>query len=426
MQDLHLCLLGLSHKTAPVEVREQCAVAPEELPRRLQALTALSGVQEAWIVSTCNRTEALVALAHGAEDLSPRVLAAVGDLVFRTAPEGTLYRYEGVEAVLHVLRVSAGLDSLILGESQVLSQVKEATRIARETHALGRTLESLLRHAIVTGKRVRTETSLGEGTVSVARAGVEVSRHVVGRFEDARVVVVGAGETGRLVAKHLRAEGARTLTFANRSLERAAEAAALLEARAAGLEELPALLDEADVVFACVDGAPSLVRVEQLDPRRLAQRDRPIVLVDLSVPRAIEPAFEQSRRAIVYDLDDLARIVERNQKARQRAIEESGPILLSEAHKFLGLRSYEALSPVIQRLRERFDEAREAELDVVAGPTASAEMVQLAHRLSKHLLDVALDELKASARDSVPTQPIDRALQRFLSEDSEADAGGDA
>lgn len=395
-------------------VREACTVPSEELSRRLQALTALSGVQEAWLVSTCNRTEVLIALAEGTQELAPRALTATGDLVFRSAPQDVLYSYAGVDAVLHLFRVSAGLDSLILGESQILSQIKEATRVARESRTLGHTLEALLRLAIVTGKRVRSETSLGDGTLSVARAGVEVARHVVGRFEDARVVIIGAGETGRLVARHLRAEGAQTITFANRSVERAAEAAAEFDARASGLEELPALMNESDVAFACVDGAPGMVKLDMLKRRKLMQRDRPMVLVDLSVPRAIEDALGESKYTILYDLDDLARIVQRNQRARQRAVEESNPILLSEAHKFLGLRSYEALAPVIRRMHNRYDEARESQLDDIAGSNASPEMVKLAHRLTKHLLDIALDELKTNARESVSRAPIDLALQRFL------------
>ncbi|MFT5292598.1 MAG: glutamyl-tRNA reductase [Planctomycetota bacterium] len=420
MEDLRLCLVGLSHRTADLEVRELCAVPASELTRRLRALTALSGVQEAWILSTCNRTEVLVALSRGTDELRERVLAAVDDLVFRAAAEEALYHYEGVETVLHLFRVSSGLDSLVLGESQILSQIKEATRAAREAHCLGKTLEALLRHSQVTGKRVRNETTLGEGTVSVARVGVDVARHVVGRYGDARLLIIGAGETGQLVARNLQAEGARSITFANRSKGRAEEAASKFDASARGLEDLPELLAASDVVFACVDGAPSLVEYEHLNKRVLAQRDRPLVLVDLSVPRAIDSNCAEFKQVIVYDLDDLTRIVERNQASRQKAVQGAGPILLSEAQKFLGLRSYHALTPLVKRLRERYDEVRESELDVVAGAKASPEMIQLAHRLTKHLLDVALDELKSNARDTVPTESIDMALQRFLDREGEA------
>lgn len=415
MSELGLFLLGLSHKTAPVEVRERCALEPAELERRLRELVATREVREAWLLSTCNRTEALVVAERDALD-SGAAEGVVRRALFERVPLECQYAFRGVEAVIHVFRVASGLDSLVLGESQVLAQVKEALSAARRAESLGGTLEALLERALVCGKRVRAETAVGSGTLSVARAGVGLAQHVVGRLDDASVLIVGAGETARLVARHLREHDVGRLTIASRTLEHASDAAREAGALAAGLEGLQALVLEADLVVACVDGAPGLVTVAPAARRKLAQRDRPLVVVDLSVPRAVHAELAAHPHVFVYDLDDVAKLVDTNQRARQRSSEEAAPILVAEVHKFLGLRAYASFSPAIARLRERFESVREQELDAVAGPHASSELVQLAHRLTSHLLDVALSGLKETARDSVEPESLASAYARFLRE----------
>ena len=411
---LDLLLMGLSHRTASIEVREDCSLNATEVRSRLEAVRAVRGVQEAWLISTCNRTELLVALSPDDADAGGDVEPALRELVLDPAPVEAVYTYRSVEAVMQLFRVASGLDSLILGESQIMAQVKEALNHAREAATTGVLLEPLLQQAIATGKRVRNQTAVGRGTLSVARAGVEVAAHVFGSFEDTSTLIIGAGETGRLAAANLREFGAERITFLNRSVDRAREAASALGGKAAPLDELADHLHDVDLVFACVEGAPGLLGPEKLPKRRLSRRDRPLVLVDLSVPRAVAPEVAQVRNVLCYDLDDLARIVESNRHERNRASEEAAPILLAEVHKFLSLRTYASYSPTIARLRSRFEEVREEELDSCAGDKSSADMAKLAHRLSRHLLDVALEELKASAREAVPTESLDRAYQRFL------------
>jgi glutamyl-tRNA reductase len=413
---LHLLLLGLSHRTAAMEVRDRCSMSPEEVSARLEVVASIAGIEEAWIVSTCNRTEVLVSLEASDQALEERISRALTEVVFHSTPPESLYLYRRIQAVMHLFRVCSGLDSMVLGESQILAQVKQAFALARKARTVKQLLEPLLQQALATGKRIRRETAVGNGTLSVARAGVDVAANVFGRFDTARAVIVGAGETGRLVAHHIDDRGIGEIVFVNRTVARAQEAAIAFGGRAAGLERLPEVIPEADVLYACLDGAPNLISAEILDRKKLGRRDRPLVVVDLSVPRAVDPAISSFRNVISYDLDDLARVVDSNRQERQRASEEAAPILLAEVHKFMSLRTYASFSPAITRMRERFERVRENELDEVAGDHASPEMVQLAHRLSRALLDVSLDQLKERAREAIEAKTIDRAYQRFLEE----------
>ena len=413
MSEQELFLLGLSHKSAPLEVRESCALGSEAIESKLRELATLRELNEVWLLSTCNRIEALAVVDRAAVD-SGAVEGVLRQALFEHAPGETLYAFRGVEAVIHLFRVTSGLDSLVLGESQIYAQVKDAIVHARAAGTCKRVLEALLKQALVTGKRVRNETAVGTGTLSVARAGVGIAQHVVGSFDDTSALIVGAGETGRLVARHLKDLHIGRLTFANRTSEHAAEAARELGGLATGLDDLPRLVAESDLVVACVDGAPDLIRVDEPLAKRLASRDRPLVVIDLSVPRAVHPDLAARKQVFAYDMDDVAKEVDRNQRAREKASEEAAPILVAEVHKFLSLRTYARFSPAIARLRERFDTVREETLDAVAGEHASSDLVQLAHKLTNHLLDVALDGLKDSARETVGQETLESAYQRFL------------
>ncbi len=413
---LDLLLLGISHRTTSMEVRDRVAIDPARTPARLESVASIAGVEEAWILSTCNRTEVLVSLESSDLAEEARIARVVAELVFHEVPEDALYSFRRIQAIMHLFRVCSGLDSLVLGESQILSQVKQAFRLARKSGTVKRLLEPLLQQALATGKRIRNETRIGDGTLSVARAGVDVASHVFGDFHDAKAMIVGAGETGKLVARHLVDRRIGGIYFLNRSLGRAAQAALVFQGQAARLDQVSEYVPRADVIFVCVDGAPNLLTPEVFDKKRLRRRDRPLVVVDLSVPRAVDVQVSKLKNVISYDMDDLARVVDSNRQERQRASEEAAPILLAEVHKFMSLRTYASFSPAIARMRETFDKVREEELDAVAGERAAPEMLELAHRLTRHLLDVSLDQLKERAREAIETETIDRAYQRFLEE----------
>jgi len=406
-----LTLIGLSHRTAPVAARERYAISSGDLPTRLGSIAAIKGVQEAFALSTCNRTEVLLVSDHDV-DATDETLRAV----FRDAETDHVYVFRGVPAIIHVFRVASGLDSLVFGESEILAQLKTSLAVARDSGTVKDVLRPLLEQALRVGKRVRSETEVGEGTLSVARVGVGVAERIFTNFGRRRAVVIGAGETGVLTAKHLYERGIRDLHFANRTLERAQRAAQEIGGEAHSLDELPELVSHADVVVACVDGAGVTFGRETFDKKYVARRDRPLLVIDLSVPRAIDPSVGTYENLLLYDLDDLENVVEENRDRRVQASGATAEILVGEVHKFLALRTFAAFTPAIAKLRERFEEVREETLDEVCGDSVAAKDVELAHTLARRLLDVALSQMKASARHTSSPEMLDRMYQRFLEE----------
>jgi len=403
-------LVGLSHRTAPIAVRERYVVRHSELQAVVTALRGLPDVAECFVLSTCNRTEVLAVGTKGV-DLVQRLQAQL----FRNLEARHVYSYADVQALIHLFRVASGLDSIVLGESEVLAQIKQGMEASSAAGALGPALRPLLQQALHVGKRVRAETSLGRGTLSVARVGIDVASRVFGSFERVNALVVGAGETGILVARHLRERGVGGLSFATRRPERAQEAALELKADVSGLDRLKELVARADLIVACVEADAPPIEVQHFDRRALARRDRPMVVLDLSVPRAVAAQVASlSPNLIVSDLDDLQRAVHENERGRARAVDGTSEILVAEIHKFLTLRTYSAFTPAIADLRRRFEQVRETTLDAISGARTDPKEVQIAHELTKRLLDVALDQMKAGARSVSSEETLEVEYQRFL------------
>jgi glutamyl-tRNA reductase len=407
--ELGLTLVGISHRTAPLEVRERYVVSQADLPACLAAIANVGGVREAFVLSTCNRTEALVVGEPGID-----VATGVRAQLFRNLPADQVYVWSGLESLIHVFRVAAGLDSVVVGESEVLAQMKRGLDAARDAQVLGSTLKALLQSALHVGKRVRSETEVGQGTLSVARVAVDVAAHAFGRFDTCRALIVGAGETGILVARHLVDRGLKQPTFANRTLARAQEAAAEFGGSAIGLDSLRSIAANADFLVTCVEGGGPQLDLAAFDARALRQRDRPLLAIDLSVPRAIDPALAKLPNVLLYDLDDLQRVVHANRRGRQEALEGTADILVSELHKFLALRAYASFSPAIAAMRDRFERVREEVLDAVAGARSDKKDIEIAHELARRLLDVALDHMKEGARATSSEAALDREYRRFL------------
>ena len=405
----HLVLLGLNHRSAPVEVRERYAVQPEDLERVLTELRELPGVQEVAVVSTCNRTEVL---ARATPEQDPT--EALARRLFRNLAPEHLYSYRGVPALIHLYRLVSGLDSLVLGETEILGQVRRASEFAKEAGTSGTLLGPLLQQALTAGKKVRTETSLGEGTLSVARVAVDTAQRAFGDLAGRRIVVVGAGETGQLLGRHLAAEGADRIDFVNRTLATAEEAVRATRGRAWPLDQLQEALRDADLVAACVDNAPGLLNTGHMDRRALARRDRPTLLIDLSVPRAIATDVRELDGVLLVDLDDLAPVVADHLRQRGDARSQADSMLVGEVHKFLALRTYARFRPAIAELHRRFEATREEVLDRVTNGQAEPRELELAHELGRKLLDSALAQLKESARATRSEEALDRMYQRFL------------
>lgn len=408
-----LVLVGLSQRTAPVAVRERYAVQPEDAQSLLTQLIKDEGIDEAVVVSTCNRTEVT---AHGPD--GAQAIARLRSAVFRNIENAHVYEFRGVQAVMHLFRVVSGLDSLVLGESEILGQVRRGLETAEHAGSTGSTLRPLFTQALVVGKRARTETAIGEGSLSVARVGLEVASRALGRFDGRTATVVGAGETGLLAAKHLLSVGVGTVFLLNRTLERAQDAAAELGDRvqAAPLDDLGKALAKSDIGVVCIDTPQCVVTPDVLVKRDLATRDQPLVLLDISVPRAIDTRVAAMEGVLVYDLDALLPIVEQNRTGRSRAMEEVSSILVGEVHKFLSLRTYANFSPAIEELKSLFRQERERLLDRVTSGGATARELELAHAMEKQFLGLALSQMKEGARHARSAEALDRAYRRFLQE----------
>lgn len=403
-----LLLVGVSHRTAAVEVRERCAIEPGALREALASARSIPGVREVLMLSTCNRTEILVAGAP-----SESLEEALVQRFFARSEPGERYVFRGIQALAHLFRVASGLDSQVLGESQILAQLKESLGHAETEGAAGTELRGVVAQALGVGKRVRNETSIGEGTLSVARVGVDVVGHVFSDFDRVRTLIVGAGETGLLVARHLRERGNGSIRFANRSLERAERAAAEFGGEACSLAEAESAAKPSDLVVTCVDGGKHLFTPTGLKRAGALSRDRPLLMIDLSVPRAIDPSVAQLEQVLYYDLDDLSKVVDRNRQRRVEGDEQSSGILVAEIQKYLSRKELARMAPAVSALRERFESIRD---ELLAEHTESGSPGEepLARELTKRLLDAAFTSFKEGARGRRSQEELDREYQRFL------------
>jgi len=350
-------LVGLSHKTAPVEVRERLAFGTQ-VPEVLSQLKRLDGVEELMLVSTCNRVEAYL---FGPPEAGDRVR---GWLVERAgeAVSQVLYVRRGAEAVRHLFRVSASLDSMVLGEPQVLGQVKDAFAAAQQAGTLGGAVGGAAQAAFAAAKRVRTETAIGAAPVSMASAAVELARKIFGTLEGRAILLVGAGKMSELTARHLSGAGTRVLVT-NRTFERGAELAAKVGGRALPWESLPQLLTEADIVVSSTAAPRPVLTVPMLQAAIKARRFRPLFLVDLAVPRDIEEGAGKIENVYPYDVDDLEQVVQGGRSSREVEAKRAEQIVAQEVQRFLKGRQVRDQVPVLAALRSRADEIARQEAE---------------------------------------------------------------
>jgi glutamyl-tRNA reductase len=340
--------VGLSHKEAPIAVREQLAVPDEQIGERVKKFCRLPGVREALLLSTCNRLE-VFAVADGrgaAEDV-------LGELGPTAAPHAKC-RFDE-DALKHLFRVAASLDSMVVGEAQILGQVKEAAAQANQAGAMGTEINRALAAAVRAAKRVRTETEIARGAVSLSSVAVQVAHKLLGSLDGRTVLLVGAGEMAQLAARELRNGGASELLVANRSPARAEELAREVDGVPVSLAELPALLERADVAI-CSTGASHHVVTRETMARALkARRYRPIFLVDLTLPRNVEPSVNELENVYVYDMDDLERVAAQNRDLRALHVEKAEAIVDEELAAFLAHLHERKSMPVLARLRLHAD-----------------------------------------------------------------------
>jgi glutamyl-tRNA reductase len=395
---MSLLVLGLNHRTAPIEVRERIVFDAERLPRALASLASLPGAAEALIVSTCNRTEIYCAGAAAAALSDWLVAESGGDRALAEC----LYRVEGADVARHAFSVASGLDSLVLGEPQILGQLKDAYRSAQRAGTAGPLLNRLMQTTFAVAKRVRTETAIGASAVSVASAGIALARRVFSGFERHAALLVGAGEMIELTARHLHAQKIGRLIIANRSTSRAERIAAGLPASVIRLDALPAHLAQADIVVSSTARPGFVIGVDEVQRALEERRHRPMLMLDLAVPRDIDPAIASLEDVYLYSIDDLRQLVEENVKARAAEAADARRIIDAEVDAFMsGLKVRDA-APAIRELRKQAEAARdqllaEARRQLAAGQAPDAVLEQLAAALTNRLLHAPSAALREAA-----------------------------
>lgn len=425
-------MVGLNHRTARLEIRERVAVEGQRLPETLRSLKAAEALDEVAVLSTCNRSEVYAVVGGPSLSDPGRLLAALS----RPGPDSPpdfgphLYKLEGLEAAAHLFRVAAGLDSLVLGESEVLGQVKAAYEAARRAGTAGPVLHALFQGALRAGSRARTETAIAASAVSVPYVSLSLARKVFDELAGKAALLIGTGDIGRVALRHLVEAGLGEIVAANRTLERAVSALAALgpeedgersrvRRRAVTLDRIPEVLGGVDVVLACSEAPDYVVRPEDIQAALRARRGRPLLLIDLGVPRQIDPALARREGVYLFDLDDLEAVVAANVEERRREALQVERIVQEEVERFDAWRRGRRAVPLIRRLRESAEAIRAEELGKVldhletATPRERELVAEFSRRLTRRLLDyptVTLRELAVQPDGTPVADFIGRVL----------------
>ena len=397
---MHLLLVGISHRTAPVELRERLDFQARGVGAALDALGAWGATREAAVLSTCNRAE-VYAVCDDLTSARATVQQFISEFhaVDAHAIEPHLYYLSDTEVAQHLFRVAAGLDSLVVGEPQILGQVKEAHTAATLAHTSGPLLNRLFHSSFAVGKRVRTETGLASGAVSISFAAVSLAKKIFGDLKGRSVVVIGAGEMGKLTALHLKSQGVQRVTIVSRTLAHAARTAqAIGGASAAPWEELAMWLGSADIVVTATGAATPILTKAQIEAVMRPRRGRPLFVIDIAMPRDVDAAAGELEQVFLYNIDDLQATVRENMARRATEVERAEAIVVEEVEKFDSWIKSRSAVPLIVALRQRFEAVRRSELDrLTAGLPAdtSDRLDDVTRRMIEKLLLLPTTQLKA-------------------------------
>jgi glutamyl-tRNA reductase len=397
---MSLVVVGINHRTAPVEVRERVVFEPARIPDALQQLRQIPDVHETVIVSTCNRTELYcVTDKLGQAELGAWLQRYHG---LGISLDHSLYHHDEQKAVSHAFSVASGLDSMVLGEPQILGQLKDAYRVAQEAGTTGPVLNRLFQSAFSVAKRVRTETKIGANAVSVASAAVAMARTVFATFENRTALFVGAGETVTLAARHLYADGLRRMIIANRSIDRARDLAAEFHGFAIGLDEIPNHLKEADIVVASTAAPHSIITRHMAEQALRARKRKPMFMVDIAVPRDIDADVAELEDVYLFTVDDLQSVVNENLEGRRQAAREANELIQSEVERFTHTLRTRDAAPLIRRLREEAERTRQrtleqARLMLSHGKSQEEVLNFLANTLTNRLIHAPSQRLRDAA-----------------------------
>jgi glutamyl-tRNA reductase len=398
-----LIAFGINHKTAPISLREKIAFSPDAIVDALASLGSITGARESVIVSTCNRTEIYAHLDQNQVEKIPAWLAA-----FHNTDENELrhnsYLYQHDEAIRHIMRVACGLDSLMLGEPQILGQVKQAFTDAKNSGVIRTEFERLFQHTFSVAKRVRNETEIGENAVSVAYAAVQLAKHIFSSLAKSRVLLIGAGDTIELVAKHIRENGAKSITVANRTLAKAKAIAEPLGGEVLTLAQIPSHLKDADIVISSTASQLPIIGQGLVQSALKERKYKPMFIVDLAVPRDVEAEVGELDDAFLYTVDDLQQIVEQNLASRQDAAVLANQMIEQQLQQYVQWQQSQSSIDLLLGFREKSEAQRDLlvtrALNLLAdGRPAEQVLVELANKLTNNLIHAPTKALKNAAKE---------------------------
>lgn len=401
---MKLFITGVSHKTAPVEVRECLAFREEALPAALEDLRSCDGIAEAVILSTCNRVE--IAVAGDDQADARAIVDAFLERHKHVSPAALsphIYRHEGREAIHHLFRVAASLDSMVVGEPQILGQLKAAYAAAREAGALTGWLDGIFTRSFSVAKRVRSETGVGQMAVSVSYAAVELARKIFGSLAGRTVMIAGAGKMSELAARHLRRSGATRVLVTNRTYERAVEMARQFDGTPVEYTRFVAMMPEVDILVASSAAPHYILSKEDMQRVIAARRNRPVFLIDIAVPRNIEPAVNDIDNVYLYDIDDLQGVVDANLRERRKEADRAEEVVAEEVERMMARLKVAEVTPTIVGLQEQLEQIRTSEIERVRrryGPFTAREeeaLEALTHGIVNKIAHGPISELRQHA-----------------------------
>ena len=413
---MNIVLLGLNHKTAPVELRERLAIGPEQLEQATRSLLQAPGVVEGMILSTCNRVELLTSLQPDAPDLLQFVESYFD--IEREVVAPHIYEYRQENAVRHLFRVACSLDSMVIGEPQILGQVKSSYLAARSAGAIRGHLDKVLQRAFVVAKRVRSETQIGSSSVSIASVAVELAKKIFGSLEGRKILLVGAGKMSEQAARHLMSQGAASVLVANRTYERAEQLAHRFGGRAIGFDDLYASADQADIIITSTGAARPVFRREHAQHFLQLRRGRPMFFIDIAVPRDVDPEVNKLDGIFLYDIDDLQSVAGSHMKERSREAEFAEAMILAEVDKYQRRLHALNVAPEIVQLQQSAEQIRLGELRRVGNRLQglSAEQQTAVEAMTRSLVNKFLHRpvqaIKAAASEG-NTAAVDAIREAF-------------
>ncbi len=414
---MNFFVLGVNHKTAPVQVRERFAISESRLPEALGKLTSMEGVEEGMIVSTCNRVEIFARSRNGHCDLQQFVRDYFG---FGTGEfESYIFEHRDIEAVKHVFRVASSLDSMVVGESQILGQVKEAYATARALGTVNSQLDQLLTRAFAVAKKVRNETTIASSSVSIASVAVELAEKIFGSLTGKSVYLVGAGKMCELAARHLIAHGAKKIFVANRTYDRAVALADKFEGEAIPFERLYDTAPWADIIISSTGAPHAIFRKEHGEKFLQARKNRPMFFIDIAVPRDIDPGLNDLDGIFVYNIDDLQQVVQSHLGDRRKEAVRAELLVDEEVRKFEQRAQTAEVVPTIVSLQQHLENLRQAEIDRVRGrlgnltPEQEMAVEALSRGIINKIMHTPITTLKSAALDPGATTVVDVVRKIF-------------